>query len=99
MFTAKDLIRAQEEIEWRLGYAWAGDRKHRYTAILFSHDLNSLCPDIVRFTNGKPNQMYHARRGAIQVPPVWVHAVKELVRLARMGCTLPPTPRTRSRRD
>ena len=98
MFTAIDLIEAQFEIAWRTGYPRSGDRKKGYTALLFSNDLNTLHYGIVKITNGKPNQMYHARRGAMCVPPIWEPVVRELVRLARMGFTYPPTPWTRPRR-
>ena len=98
MFTATDLIEAQNEIGVMMGYPWTGDRKRRYTAILFSHDLNALFPVVVKITNGKPHQMYHARRGAMCVPPVWEHPVKELLKLARSGFSHPPTPRRRSNR-
>ena len=98
MFTARDLIRAQEQIGLYMRYPWTGDRKRRYTTILFAHDINALYPGFVKFTNGKPNQMYHARRGAMRVPPYWEGPVKELVRLAKSGFSHPPTPRTRSNR-
>jgi len=96
MLTARELVRAQEQIGLYMRYPWTGDRKHRYTAIQFARDLNLLAPGIVTITNGKPNQMYHARRGAMRVPPYWEGPVKELLALAISGCTYPPTPRIRS---
>ena len=92
MLTAEQLIRAQEEIAWRVGYPLTGDRKAGYTAMRFAADMNTIHPGIVRVTNGRPHQLYHARRGAMRVPPYWEQVVNELLRLARIGFTYPPTP-------
>ena len=95
MFTAIDLIEAQFEIAWRTGYPLWGDRKKGYTALLFANDLNTLYPGTVRVTNGRPHQLYHVRRGATRVPRYWETPVYELLRLARIAFTYPPTPPSR----
>lgn len=95
LLTAGQLIRAQEEIGWRLGYIMGSDRRAGYTAARFAADLNTIHPGIVRVTNGRPHQLYHARRGAMQVPRYWAPVVHELLRLARIGFTYPPTPTPR----
>lgn len=96
MLTARGLIRVQEQIGLYMRYPWTGDRKQRYTAILFAHDLNLIAPGIVKITNGIPHQLYHARRGTIPVPLYWEGPVQELLALAISGCTYPPTPPTPS---
>ncbi len=71
-----------------------GDRRAGYTAARFAADLNTIHPGIVRVTNGRPHQLYHARRGAMQVPRSWAPVVHELRRLARIGFTMPSDSRT-----
>ena len=88
---AAELIQAQEEIALHMGYSLTNPRR-RYTAAQFAADLNTLHPNIVRVCNGRPHQLYHARRGATRVPPYWEPVVKELKRLARTGFCYPPTP-------
>ncbi len=92
LLTAEHLIRVQEAIGWRLGYLMGGDRRAGYTAARFAADLNTLHPGIVRVSDGRPHQLYHARCGAMQVPQYWAPVVHELWRLARIGFTYPPTP-------
>ena len=92
MFTVAELIEAQLEIAWRAGYPFTGDRRAGYTARRFANDLNTIWPGVVRVTNGRPHQLYHALRGAMRVPPYWERPVRELLRLARIGFTHPPTP-------
>ncbi len=92
MFTAAELLEAQHEIALRAGYPLTGDRRAGYTARRFANDLNTIYPGVVRLTNGRPHQLYHARRGAMRVPPHWERPVRELLSLARIGFKYPPTP-------
>ena len=92
MISAVELFEAQLEIALRAGYPLTGDRRAGYTALRFANDLNTIYPDVVRVTNGRPHQLYHALRGAMRVPPYWELPVRELLRLARIGFTYPPTP-------
>ena len=95
MFTVAELIEAQLEIAGRAGYPLTGDRRAGYTARRFANDLNTIWPGVVRVTNGRPHQLYHALRGAMRVPPYWERPVRELLKLARIGGMYPPTPSRR----